>query len=112
MPTYNDQKMAFSMWHKEEFEGPWHNPIQNEPAKPTVVIIPGLGFSQKGFRLGRGQGHYDKWLATHQAYTIGVGYDEQLSIKWNNEEHDQILNMILTDKHCFEVGIKQEVNYG
>lgn len=43
----------------------------------TGVIVPGLGFSTDGFRLGRGKGFYDKFLSTAlienpQLITVGI----------------------------------------
>ena len=43
----------------------------------TGLIVPGLGFSTDGFRLGRGKGFYDKFLSTAlienpQLITVGI----------------------------------------
>ncbi len=35
-----------------------------EPETIDWVLVPGLAFSTKGYRLGRGAGHYDKLLPT------------------------------------------------
>lgn len=53
---------------------------QIDPARLDCVIVPGLAFDGAGGRLGRGQGHYDRFLplAPHAVF-IGVGYQEQLS---------------------------------
>ena len=55
------------------------------------ILVPGLAFDQRGFRLGRGGGYYDKLLAIYQnVYTIGICFHEQITI--NNlpiEPHDK-----------------------
>lgn len=45
-----------------------------------LILVPGLSFDQKGFRLGRGKGHYDRLLGKiGQIPTKGVGFIEQFS---------------------------------
>lgn len=52
--------------------------IQTEIAY-DCIIVPGLAYDKKGYRLGRGGGHYDKLLAKYpNVYTIGVCFKEQL----------------------------------
>lgn len=47
--------------------------------KIDCILVPGLGFDQKNFRLGYGKGYYDRFLSqTGQIRTIGVGFKEQL----------------------------------
>lgn len=44
------------------------------------ILVPGLAFDKRGFRLGRGGGHYDKLLAKYEnVYTIGVCFNEQIA---------------------------------
>ncbi|MCU0650639.1 MAG: 5-formyltetrahydrofolate cyclo-ligase [Candidatus Omnitrophica bacterium] len=45
-----------------------------------LVIVPGLAFTRKGKRLGRGKGYYDRFLLRHSVHaaTIGLAYDFQV----------------------------------
>jgi len=48
-----------------------------------LVLVPGLGFTQDGRRLGRGKGCYDQFLKTYctsfsSPYTIGIALNESL----------------------------------
>ncbi|CAF0782677.1 unnamed protein product [Adineta ricciae] len=45
-----------------------------------LVIVPGLGFSLDGSRLGHGKGYYDRYLESlsQHSYTIGLAYRQQL----------------------------------
>lgn len=36
--------------------------LEIEPAAVDWVLVPGIGFDSRGFRLGRGAGHYDRLL--------------------------------------------------
>ena len=55
------------------------------------ILVPGLAFDKKGFRLGRGGGHYDKLLAKYEnVYTIGVCFNEQITLSdLPTESHDK-----------------------
>ena len=60
------------------------------PARLDVVIVPGLGFTRDGRRLGHGGGHYDRFLVrlSPHARTIGVCFAEQLLDDLPTEPHD------------------------
>lgn len=43
------------------------------PGKGDVILVPGLGFTPGGSRIGRGKGFYDRYLSLHrEAVAIGV----------------------------------------
>mgnify|MGYP003693774087 CR=1 FL=1 len=43
------------------------------PVAPDVVLVPCVGFTASGFRLGYGGGYFDRWLAAHpQVCAVGV----------------------------------------
>lgn len=46
-----------------------------KPAQPDVVLVPCVGFTRAGFRLGYGGGYFDRYLAAHPHVTaIGVAW--------------------------------------
>ena len=65
---------------------------------PDVVLVPCVGFTREGYRLGYGGGYYDRWLAAHPGVTsIGIAW--QLSeCHFPAEPHDQPLTLILTER--------------
>ncbi len=65
---------------------------------PDVVLVPCVGFTREGYRLGYGGGYYDRWLAAHPGVTsIGIAW--QLSeCHFAAEPHDQPLTLILTER--------------
>jgi 5,10-methenyltetrahydrofolate synthetase len=71
------------------------------PALPDVVLVPCVGFSADGYRLGYGAGYFDRWLAQHPDVTaIGVAWSgseidaEALDV----QPHDQPLTLIITER--------------
>ncbi len=55
----------------------------------SCILVPGLGFDQKGYRMGYGLGHYDRFLKDLSCPALGIAFKEQL-IKEGvpAEEHD------------------------
>jgi 5-formyltetrahydrofolate cyclo-ligase len=64
-----------------------------------LVCVPGLGFGPAGQRLGRGGGHYDRFLADFgpEAITVGLAYSFQLLDRIPEAGHDRRLNFIVTE---------------
>ena len=46
----------------------------------TVILVPGLAFSEDGCRLGKGKGYYDRYIERVPVETVLVGYAFQLQI--------------------------------
>lgn len=45
----------------------------------ALIIVPGIAFDLKGYRLGYGKGFYDRFLPTcHNAITIGIAFQVQI----------------------------------
>lgn len=96
----------------ELITGP-HGIRQPDPARAPVVetvdlvLVPGLAFSRDGTRLGRGRGHYDRFLAAlpAQALRCGVCFECQVSDALPAEPHDVAMHLLLTEQgltHCGE----------
>lgn len=65
---------------------------------PPVLLIPCVGHTALGYRLGYGGGFYDRTLAhAPRPYTIGISYSCLLA-NFAHDEHDIALDMILTGK--------------
>jgi len=61
-------------------------------------LVPGVAFDNTGARLGRGKGIYDRLLAGSGGLSIGIFYQCQKTDKVPAGEHDQRLDMIITEK--------------
>ena len=71
---------------------------QGQIQEMDIAIIPGLGFTREGARLGRGAGHFDRLLAkAKRVIKIGVSYREQILKIIPAERHDVRMNFVVTD---------------
>lgn len=69
---------------------------------PQVVIVPLIGFTADGRRLGQGGGHYDRWLAARPGtFAIGLAWDCQLVDELPREAHDQPLAAVVTPTRLY-----------
>jgi len=67
-------------------------------AVPDVVLVPCVGFTREGFRLGYGGGYFDRWLAQHPGVTtIGLAWSGA-ETHFPVEAHDRALTVILTER--------------
>ncbi|MBI3051459.1 5-formyltetrahydrofolate cyclo-ligase [Candidatus Woesearchaeota archaeon] len=62
-----------------------------------VIIVPLVAFDTKRNRLGRGGGHYDRYLSQHPGYRIGLAFDMQEAEEIPAEGHDEKLDAIITE---------------
>lgn len=73
---------------------------EGPPVLPDVVLLPCLGYTRDGYRLGYGAGYFDRWLAAHpQVTAIGVVWAVgALSPgEFTPEPHDQPMMLVVTE---------------
>ncbi len=70
------------------------------PEEIDLMVIPGVGFTPSGCRLGRGRGYYDKYLSQEgfRAFKVGICYRHQLLDEGELpcEEHDIPMDRVVT----------------
>jgi 5-formyltetrahydrofolate cyclo-ligase len=107
IPSKTSRIMGFSLWDGKEnlvkgAFGVFIPPVLTL-VDPDVVIVPLLAFDRKGYRLGRGAGHYDATLADlrerKNILAVGAGYASQ-AVLFNLpvEDHDQKMDMVVTEQ--------------
>lgn len=68
------------------------------PEKIDLIVVPGVAFDRRGYRIGYGGGYYDKYLSQSlNAVTIGFAYEQSLIDEIPSEGHDQKVDIILTE---------------
>jgi 5-formyltetrahydrofolate cyclo-ligase len=67
---------------------------------PDVLLVPCVGFTEAGHRLGYGGGYYDRWLAAHPGATaVGVAWSFSRidPAAFAAEPHDVPLSLVVTE---------------
>lgn len=89
-------------------------PVNGQPIPVDfidLVIVPGLGFTAKGYRVGRGMGFYDRFLAQPEflGVSCGLAFEEQIVEELPVLDHDMPMSMLATDRgirrfasHCIQ----------
>lgn len=67
------------------------------------VIVPAIGFSEDGYRLGRGKGFYDQALSSFNGKKIGVCFGLSLKPELPHEDHDVKFHQIVTENSIYQV---------
>jgi 5-formyltetrahydrofolate cyclo-ligase len=106
LPVVNKEKktLTFHAWwpgcpmENDAYDIP--KPKDTEVIVPTLLLVPCVGYTDGGYRLGYGGGFYDRTLASLQPkpFTVGLGYANGYSPKLEPEPHDVPLDAILTDE--------------
>jgi 5-formyltetrahydrofolate cyclo-ligase len=78
-------------------------PVSGQPIPINLidlVVVPGLGFSMDGQRIGRGMGFYDRFLALPEfiGLSCGLAFEEQIVPKLPVLDHDMSLSMLCTNR--------------
>ena len=71
------------------------------PVVPDVVVVPCVGFTAAGHRLGFGGGYYDRWLATNRhvvAVGVAFAFAEVDLAAFAARPHDIPLAFVVTER--------------
>lgn len=76
-----------------------------DPSTFDLVIVPGVAFTERGDRLGRGGGWYDRLLPQlrDDCATVGVAFDIQVLPELPVERHDRPVRLVVTETHTYGV---------
>ena len=74
-----------------------HEPVPAEEI--DLVIVPGLGFSRRGQRIGRGLGYYDRYLSHPKlrAVLCGLAFAAQVLDELPADERDRPVSLLVTE---------------
>lgn len=69
-----------------------------DPASLHLVVVPGMAFTPRGIRLGRGKAFYDRYLKKTDAITIGVTFAYRVLPELPCEPWDHLMDRIICDE--------------
>lgn len=63
-----------------------------------LLIVPGIAFNKKGYRIGFGGGFYDRFLSNFPNHTVSLVHTKQLVGDIPIEEHDVPVDLIVNEQ--------------
>ena len=63
----------------------------------AIIVVPGLCFDRRGYRLGYGKGYYDRFLKNHSLISIGLCYNIFIIDNQVVCDYDIPVNAIITE---------------
>lgn len=78
--------------------------------KIDMIIVPGVAFDHRGYRIGYGKGFYDRFLKERHGIKIGLAYDFQIVERIPENEGDIPVDKIITEKRVIECRSSYEKN--
>ena len=95
--------LTFNIWHQGAALEPDILGIPSATGAeiiPAMIIIPMVGYTRTGYRLGSGGGYFDRTIKTfpQPVITVGVSFTELEMPDFPAEPHDIPLNYIVTGK--------------
>jgi 5-formyltetrahydrofolate cyclo-ligase len=69
-----------------------------------LILVPGVAFDERGFRLGYGAGYYDRFFErlSRKVPSIGLAFETQIIGKVPAEPTDQPVDYIITEKRLID----------
>ena len=93
---------------------------KKEALQPTsyeildLIIVPGIAFSEKGYRIGYGGGYYDRFLSSlpKEVITLSLAFDSQIFESLPIESFDIPIDYILTESRLINCKLLRDKGYG
>lgn len=68
-----------------------------KPSEIDLLVVPGLSFSEEGYRLGFGGGYYDRYLTKYFGHTVSLAFQLQIVKNIPIESHDIPVEKVITE---------------
>ncbi|WP_338789078.1 5-formyltetrahydrofolate cyclo-ligase [Metabacillus sp. FJAT-53654] len=74
--------------------------LETEKVSPNqidLMIIPGICYDRRGYRIGYGGGYFDRYLTHYKNDTLSLAFSMQIVEKVPTEPHDLPVSTIITE---------------
>ncbi|HID11086.1 MAG TPA: 5-formyltetrahydrofolate cyclo-ligase [Candidatus Latescibacteria bacterium] len=72
-------------------------------AAVDLVLVPGVVFDRRGYRVGFGGGYYDRFLSQVSAPKVGLAFGFQVVSRIPEDPHDERVGYLATEDGIFEI---------
>ena len=109
-----DTPLVFRRWAPGDPTAPGRmgiaEPVLEAPVViPDVLFVPLAAFDRRGYRIGYGGGYYDRTLEALRALkpvrAFGVAYAAQEVLFVPDDDHDQPLDLVVTERETLMCGL-------
>ena len=69
-----------------------------------VALVLGLAFDRRGYRLGHGSGYFDRFLARHRVFAVGLTLSDLLLETLPAAPHDLPMSVLVTEREVVRPG--------
>lgn len=80
------------------------NPLKSKAITPQeidILVVPGIVYSEKGYRIGYGGGYYDRFLMNYKGDTLSLAFDIQVVKNIEYDVFDLPVDKIITPNRTF-----------
>lgn len=91
-----NKKIYFPRIHGESLSFDSFHPLD-------LIVVPGIAFDKRGYRIGFGKGYYDRFLSDYTGIKVGFAYDFQVLESIPHESWDIAMNYIVTEKKVYRI---------
>jgi 5-formyltetrahydrofolate cyclo-ligase len=110
LPKIENNVMSFYYIHSYEYLKKGYfgilepNTTELAEDRKALIVVPGVAFDERGFRVGYGKGFYDRFLSQHMVFTkVALAFKLQIVDQIPNDEHDVAMDMIITEERIINI---------
>ena len=94
------ENLPVTKWNIKQPKDDEQRPEALDVKSLDLILVPGMAFTSSGFRLGRGKGYYDAYLAKAKSLglkpkTIALAFNEQVLTEIPTDNHDMSIDEVI-----------------
>lgn len=94
LPFTPSDTLSQNQWGIREPDGATYT----EETQMSVALVPLVAFTERGDRLGRGKGFYDRYFSRGETMLVGIGHELQRVVSLERKPWDRPLDAVVTEK--------------